>query len=195
MDNNSRFGIMFFNLRAGMGQMLDTSDHRVWIVEIRDPSRLAPLVKPGTLSPSLEAPTTTHGGAQLPAPAPVNVAQGDLVDSHVPCPANPKSMEFLKRSGYQCVNGSLWVPKPAGFDALTAGTPPPGGGAIAVGDVVVPKIAGLKLLAEPKDEARVVRVLTKSDEFVVTAADNNGFLTVENASGKGWLNTVMVTKK
>jgi hypothetical protein len=152
MDTNSRFGMMFFNLRVGMGQTFEHQDRRVWIVEIRDPSRPEPLVAPGTLSPPLE-PTNTRNTGGGAGPGSGDGLQSQLVDSHLACPTNQKVMDRMKTNGYQCINGSLWGPKPAGFEQFGRAVAPEGG-AFVVGDIVVPKIANVKLMAEPRGMMR-----------------------------------------
>jgi hypothetical protein len=129
--------MMFFNLRAGMGQRFEHSDRRVWIVEIRDPSRPDPLVAPGTLSPPLEPPSTSNGGG-LAGPAPDGHSQGQTRRHAFGLSENQKVMDGMKANGYQCINGSLWGPMPAGFEQYGKAAAP-NAGAFAVGDVVVPE--------------------------------------------------------
>jgi hypothetical protein len=63
------------------------------------------------------------------------------------------------------------------------------------GDVIVPKIAGVKLLASPDDAAKVVGTLIKSDELVVIGEEKNGFVNVQGASGGGWVKIILVQKR
>jgi hypothetical protein len=63
------------------------------------------------------------------------------------------------------------------------------------GDVLVPKIAGVKILATPADGAREVASLTRTDEMVVVGKVENGFVQVQAGSGAGWVKVVLVNKR
>jgi hypothetical protein len=81
-------------------------------------------------------------------------------------------------------------------EAAAGGQKPAGGGAVFnEGDVLGPKIAGVKLLAEPKDDAKVVATLGRADEVVVTGGEKDGFVQVQAPNGSGWVKMVLVTKR
>jgi hypothetical protein len=63
------------------------------------------------------------------------------------------------------------------------------------GDVLAPKIAGVKLLAEPSDTAKTVATLGRNDEVVVVGAEKDGFINVQGATGSGWVKIVLAQKK
>ena len=63
------------------------------------------------------------------------------------------------------------------------------------GDVIGPKIAGIKLLAGPSDTAKVVATLTRADEFIVEGEEKDGFIKVTGASASGWVKISMMTKR
>ena len=64
------------------------------------------------------------------------------------------------------------------------------------GDVVGPKIAGIKIYAQPDDTSKVVATLTRADELIVEADDEtNGFVKVLGASAGGWIKISMITKR
>ena len=63
------------------------------------------------------------------------------------------------------------------------------------GDVLSPKIANVKLLAEPSDTAKVLATLGKGDELVVTGAEKDGFINVQGASASGWVKIVLLQKR
>jgi ribonucleotide reductase alpha subunit len=63
------------------------------------------------------------------------------------------------------------------------------------GDVLGPKIAGVKLMAEPSDSAKVLATLGRGDEVVVTGGDKDGFIQVQGNGGTGWIKIVLVTKR
>jgi hypothetical protein len=63
------------------------------------------------------------------------------------------------------------------------------------GDVVVPKIANVKLLAQPTDTGKVVATLARTEELVVIGGVKDGFVNVQGANGSGWIKIVLVTKR
>ena len=62
------------------------------------------------------------------------------------------------------------------------------------GDVVMPKIANVKLLASPADGAKALATLPKGEELVVIGAEKNGFVNVQSGSGAGWVKKVLVVR-
>lgn len=60
------------------------------------------------------------------------------------------------------------------------------------GDVVTPKINGVKLLAQSNDAAKVVATLTKGDELVALGQEENGFIHVQGSTGSGWVKKILV---
>ncbi len=62
------------------------------------------------------------------------------------------------------------------------------------GDVVYPKINNVKLLAQPSDAAKVVAVLSKSDELVYMGEEKAGYLKVEGGMGGGWVKKALTTR-
>jgi hypothetical protein len=69
------------------------------------------------------------------------------------------------------------------------------GPVMAEGDVLMPKIAGVKLLAAAADGAKEVATLARGDEMVVIGKEENGFIHVQAASGEGWVKVVLVNKR
>lgn len=63
------------------------------------------------------------------------------------------------------------------------------------GAVLVPKIANVKLLAEPKDAAKTVATLARGEEVVVIGAEQDGFINVQGANGSGWVKLVLMNKQ
>ena len=63
------------------------------------------------------------------------------------------------------------------------------------GDVIVPKIANVKLLADAADTAKVVATLARGEELVITGGEKNGFIQVQGATGSGWVKIVLVQKR
>jgi hypothetical protein len=62
------------------------------------------------------------------------------------------------------------------------------------GDVLMPKIANVKLLASPEDAAKTVETLTRGEELVVVGGEKDGFVNVQSANASGWVKIVLVTK-
>ena len=62
------------------------------------------------------------------------------------------------------------------------------------GDVLGPKIAGIKLLAQPDDAAKVVATLGRADELVVTGEEKNGYIEVQGSAASGWVKITLVQK-
>src|SRR5262249_25145462 len=63
------------------------------------------------------------------------------------------------------------------------------------GDVLVPKIANVKLLADASDAAKVVATLARGEELVVTGGEKDGFIQVQGSTGAGWVKLVLVQKR
>ena len=59
------------------------------------------------------------------------------------------------------------------------------------GDVLAPKIANVKLMAEASDTAKAVGTLARTDELVVIGGEKDGFINVQGASGSGWVKIVL----
>ena len=62
------------------------------------------------------------------------------------------------------------------------------------GDVLLPKIANVKVLANPADDAKVLTTLSKADELVVIGKETNGYINVQGATVTGWVKVVLVAR-
>ena len=62
------------------------------------------------------------------------------------------------------------------------------------GDVLFPKIAGVKIMGGASDSARPVATLDKGEELIYMGAEENGFVQVESGKGGGWVKKILVTK-
>jgi len=69
-----------------------------------------------------------------------------------------------------------------------------GGAVFNEGDVVSPKIANVKLLAQPSDGAQSVATLIKGEELVVTGGEQNGYVKVQGGTAEGWVRKVLVSR-
>jgi hypothetical protein len=69
------------------------------------------------------------------------------------------------------------------------------GAVFAEGDVLTPKIANVKLLAQPTDTAKPLATLARTDELVVIGESKDGFINVQGATASGWVKIVLVQKR
>jgi hypothetical protein len=76
-----------------------------------------------------------------------------------------------------------------------AGSATKAGAVFNEGDVVVPKIANVRLLAQPADNAKVLATLDRNDELVVIGPEKDGYINVQGASASGWVKIVLVSKR
>jgi hypothetical protein len=67
-------------------------------------------------------------------------------------------------------------------------------GAFSEGDLLRPKIAGVRVLAKPSDPGDAVATLAREDELIFTGQEQDGFVSVETAKGGGWVKKILVTK-
>jgi hypothetical protein len=63
------------------------------------------------------------------------------------------------------------------------------------GDVLMPKIDGVKLLSAAGDGGKLVHKLDKSSELIFSGEEKNGYLQVQGSDGEGWVKKVLVTRK
>ncbi|MCB1623450.1 MAG: hypothetical protein KDI32_02600 [Pseudomonadales bacterium] len=92
------------------------------------------------------------------------------------------------------VRGDPNLQRDVGTLAEEAGRRTAAGEVFNEGDVVVPKIANIKLHASPVDASKIVATLGRGEELVVIGAEQDGFLNVQGASGAGWIKKVLVTR-
>ncbi len=69
------------------------------------------------------------------------------------------------------------------------------GGVFDEGDVLVPKIANIKLLAQPVETAKALATLARGEELVVTGGEKDGYIPVQAATASGWVKIVLVQKR
>lgn len=62
------------------------------------------------------------------------------------------------------------------------------------GDVLRPKLANVKLLAQPSDQSDAVAMLARGEELIFLGKEQDGFLSVETAKGGGWVKKVLVAR-
>ena len=60
---------------------------------------------------------------------------------------------------------------------------------------MVPKIANVKLLAQPSDSAKTVATLGRNDELVIVGSEKDGYINVQGGAAAGWIKIVLVQKR
>ena len=68
------------------------------------------------------------------------------------------------------------------------------GAVFSEGDVLLPKIANVRLLADAAETAKVVATLSRNDELVVIGGEKDGYINVQTATATGWVRIVLVVK-
>jgi hypothetical protein len=69
------------------------------------------------------------------------------------------------------------------------------GAVFGEGDVLVGKIAGVKILASPSETAKVAATLGRGEEMVVVGDEKDGYIQVQSASATGWVRMTLVQKQ
>jgi len=69
------------------------------------------------------------------------------------------------------------------------------GAVFSEGDVVTPKIANVKLFAQPGDGGNAIATLTRGEDLVVIGGEQNGYLNVQGDSGAGWVRKVLLSRR
>jgi hypothetical protein len=62
------------------------------------------------------------------------------------------------------------------------------------GDVLMPKIAGVKLMDSAGEAGKVVATLAKGDELIYMGQEQDGYVKVESGKGSGWVKKILVAK-
>jgi curli production assembly/transport component CsgG len=62
------------------------------------------------------------------------------------------------------------------------------------GDVLYPKIAGVKIMAAAGEAGKAIATLDKGEELIYMGEEQSGFLKVESGKGGGWVKKILVTK-
>jgi hypothetical protein len=77
----------------------------------------------------------------------------------------------------------------------SAGGAKKGGAVFDEGDVLLPKIANVKLMAEPSDTAKPLATLGRADEVVVVGAVKDGYVHVQGPTASGWVKVILMQKR
>ncbi|MGH8129235.1 MAG: CsgG/HfaB family protein [Steroidobacteraceae bacterium] len=62
------------------------------------------------------------------------------------------------------------------------------------GDVLLPKIAGVKIMGSAGEAGAAVATLAKGEELIYMGVEENGYLKVESGKGAGWVKKILVAK-
>lgn len=100
--------------------------------------------------------------------------------------AAPASAATRSAAGPAAAAPAASAPSAASASAATA---------VNIGDVLVPKIANIKVTASPSDTAKTVVTLTKAEEVVVIGPEKGGFVQVQGANGQGWVRLSLFNKQ
>ena len=65
----------------------------------------------------------------------------------------------------------------------------------AAGDVMTPKIGGVKVLRQPRDGSPEVQTLNRGDEALLLGEELNGFVKVQTSRAEGWVKAVLLRKQ
>jgi hypothetical protein len=69
------------------------------------------------------------------------------------------------------------------------------GAVFNAGDVIVPKIANVRLLAQPTDTGKLVTTLGRNEELVVIGDEKDGYIEVQGSNGSGWVRVILMQKR
>jgi hypothetical protein len=69
------------------------------------------------------------------------------------------------------------------------------GAVFSEGDVLVPKIANVKLMSDASDTSKPLATLGRGDELVVIGDVKDGFVHVQSSTASGWIKVVLVNKR
>jgi hypothetical protein len=69
------------------------------------------------------------------------------------------------------------------------------GAVFNAGDVLAPKIANVRLLAQPSATGKVLATLAQGDQVVVIGEIKDGYVNVQGAAAAGWVQVVLVQKQ
>jgi hypothetical protein len=92
-------------------------------------------------------------------------------------------------------NPSLIQAKASGASTANAANSVQSGVVFNKGDIVLPKINGVKVYATPSSSGKVAGSLKKEDELIYEGDEKDGFLRVEGSSAAGWVEKSKVRKQ
>lgn len=78
--------------------------------------------------------------------------------------------------------------------SLAKSDAPKAGAVFNEGDVLRPKINGVQVVSAPKDGAKVITTLQRTDDVVYLGVEEDGYLKVLAPAGEGWVRKLVVSK-
>jgi hypothetical protein len=66
---------------------------------------------------------------------------------------------------------------------------------VNAGDVMMPKINGVKVLRSPADGSGELQTLSKNDEVLTLGEERNGYVKVTASRGDGWVKAILLRKQ
>jgi hypothetical protein len=94
----------------------------------------------------------------------------------------------------RAVRGNPGLQRNVGSLDKEAGTVAKAGAVFNEGDVLRPKIANVRLFAQPSDDANAVATLAKGEELIYMGKEQAGFVSVETSKGGGWVKKILIAK-
>lgn len=91
------------------------------------------------------------------------------------------------------VRGDASLQRDVGTLKQEAGTQAIAGAVFNEGDVVVTKIANVKIFSGPTDSSKSLATLARGEELVVVGAEQSGYINVQGSAATGWVKKVLVT--
>jgi hypothetical protein len=97
----------------------------------------------------------------------------------------------------QVVRGDKSLQRSVGtlHQEAAAGGSTKAGAVFAEGDVVVPKIANVRVLSAPSDTGKVLVTLGRGEELVVVGETKDGYVNVQGATATGWVKAALVARR
>ena len=78
--------------------------------------------------------------------------------------------------------------------SLAKSDAPKAGAVFTEGDVLRPKINGVQVVSAPKEGAKVIGTLQRTDDVVYLGVEEGGYLRVLGPAGEGWVRKLVVSK-
>ena len=122
-------------------------------------------------------------------------ASGDLATATTGFTRSSSPADASASSGTGEVARAANTPAASASAAPASTATPSAATAVNIGDVLVPKIANIKVTASPSDTAKTVVTLTKAEEVVVIGPEKGGFVQVQGANGQGWVRLSLFNKQ
>lgn len=128
------------------------------------------------------------GGLLGGAGAYSNTAEGKVIAASLLDNFNAVVSDLKANANIKPMSADRLAKLQSGESAAEGGT----GSAANAGDVMVPKIAGVKIMKTAADAAAVVATLQRGEEVVYMGEEKDGFYKVQGAGGEGWVKKALM---